>query len=149
MTARDLRDARRVTELTDAQIEAIVADAMASEASHARSEAAPPSGAIVWWRAQMRARREAAQLAEKPIDVVHALAIACGVGVALSLAGIAVAAVRGSFGWLKDAAAFVAPIAAPFAALDLSGPWITLSLTATLVFLVIVSIAAFFVLADE
>ena len=146
MTGREVRDVRRVnTELTDAQIEAIVAEAVAAEASHARSEAAPPSGAIVWWRAQMRARREAAQLAEKPIDVVHALAIACGVGVALSLAGIAVAAVRGSFGWLKDAAAFVTP----FAALDLGGPWMTLSLSATLVFLVIVSIDAVFVLADE
>ena len=45
------------TELSDAQIEAIVAEAIAVEASASRSETAPPSSAIVWWRAQMRARR--------------------------------------------------------------------------------------------
>lgn len=139
----------RSAELTDAQIEAIVAEAMAAEASSARSEATPPAGAIVWWRAQMRARREAALLAEKPIAVVHALAIACGVGVALSLAGIVISALRGSFDWLKDAAALMASFAAPLAGFDFSGRWITLSMTATFVFLVIVSIAAVFVLADE
>jgi hypothetical protein len=92
----DVQDAQ----LTDAQIEAIVADAIAAEASVARSEATPPSGAIVWWRAQMRARQEAAQLADKPIAIVHALAIACGAGLALSLLGVVIAAVRGSFDWL-------------------------------------------------
>ena len=64
------------TQPTDAEIEAIVADAIAREAALAGSEAQPPSSAIVWWRAQLRARREAAALAEKPITVVHALAIA-------------------------------------------------------------------------
>ena len=147
--ARGAERGARGAELTDAQIERIVAEAMAAEASSARAEAAPPSGAIVWWRAQMRARREAARLAERPIAIVHALAIACGVGVAFSLAGIVIAAVRGSFDWLKDAAALVASFAAPLTAFDLGGRWVTLSLTATLVFLVIVSIAAVFVLADE
>ena len=65
-------------EPTDADIEAIVAEAIAAEASLARTEAAPPSSAIVWWRAQMRARQEAARAADRPITIVHALAIACG-----------------------------------------------------------------------
>jgi hypothetical protein len=134
--------------LTDAQIEAIVADAIAAEASAARTEATPPSGAIVWWRAQMRARQEAAQLADKPIAIVHAVAIACGVGLALSLLGIVIAAVRGSVNWLKDAATFYTSLAAPLAGFDFGG-LMTLSMTATLLLLVIVSVAAVFVLGDE
>jgi len=135
-------------ELTDAQIEAIVADAIAAEASTARSEAAPPSGAIVWWRAQMRARREAAQLADKPIAIVHALAVACGAGVALALLGILIATVRGSLGWFGDAYHGAASAVTALASIELSR-WITLSLTAMIVSLVIVSIAAVFVLGDE
>ena len=72
---------RDKVEPTDAEIEAIVAEAIAAEAALARTEAAPPSSAIVWWRAQMRARQEAAHAAERPIRR-HGLAIACGVGVA-------------------------------------------------------------------
>lgn len=139
----------RGAELTDAQIEAIVADAIAAEASAARTEATPPSGAIVWWRAQMRARQEAAQLADKPIAIVHALAIACGVGLALSLLGIVIAAIRGSFDWLKDASTFVTGLVTPLASFDFGGRLITLSMTATLLVLVIVSLAAVFVLGDE
>jgi hypothetical protein len=135
--------------LTDAQIEAIVADAIAAEASAAHTEATPPSGAIVWWRAQMRARQEAAQLADKPIAIVHALAVACGAGLTLSLIGIVIAAVRGSFDWLKDTSTFFAGLAAPLAGFDFGSPLVTLSMTATLLVLVIVSVATVFVLRDE
>ncbi len=138
-----------MTELTDQQIEAIVAEAIAVEASAARAEATPPSAAIVWWRAQMRARRDAAQIADRPIAIVHALAIACGAGLTLALIGIVIAAVRGSLGWLADvyggAVAFVTALTAH----DLNSRWITLPLTAMLVSVVIVSIAAVFVLRDE
>ena len=87
---------------SDAEIEAIVAEAFAAEAAMASSEAQPPSSAIVWWRAQMRARQEATRLAEKPITIVHALAIAAGVGLMLSLIGYAVAGVKGSIGWVSN-----------------------------------------------
>ena len=43
-----------------------------------------PSSAIVWWRAQMRSRREAARVATEPITVVQGLTIACGIGVLLA-----------------------------------------------------------------
>ena len=101
---------------TDAEIEAIVAEAIAAEAAMAREEAAPPSSAIVWWRAQMRARQEAAQLADRPITVVHALAIACGAGLLLSVVGYVAAGVRGSAGWLSSVYASIAAAAAPLAA---------------------------------
>jgi hypothetical protein len=136
-------------ELTDAQIEAIVADAIAAEASVARSEATPPSSAIVWWRAQMRARQEAAAAADRPITIVHGLAIACGVGLALSLIGTAVAGVKGSTGWLADVYHQTTGAIAPLAAIDLTSRWVTLPITAMLISVLVASVAAYVIFADE
>jgi hypothetical protein len=136
-------------EPTDAEIEAIVAEAIAAEASLARSEAAPPSSAIVWWRAQMRARQEAARTVERPITIVHALAIAAGAGLMLSVAGYAVAGVKGSAGWLTSVYQSLASAAAPLAALDLTSRWVMVPMTAMLISALVASIAAYFILADE
>ena len=136
-------------ELTDAEIEAIVAEAIASEAVLARTEAAPPSSAIVWWRAQMRARQEAAHAAERPITIVHGLAIAAGAGVALSLIATAIAGVRGSSGWLVGIYQSLALTAAPLASLDLTSRWVTLPLTAMLISALVATIAAYVIFADE
>jgi hypothetical protein len=134
---------------SDAEIEAIVAEAIATEAAQARREAAPPSSAIVWWRAQMRARREAAQAAGRPITIVHGLAIACFCGLALSLAGTLIAGVRGSAAWLANVYASLAGLAASLAAIDLTSRWVTLPMTAMLATIVIASIAAYVIFADE
>jgi CHASE2 domain-containing sensor protein len=143
------RNRRHEPEPTDAQIEAIVADAIAMEASSARTEAAPPSSAIVWWRAQMRARQEAARAVERPLTIVHGLAIACSAGLALSLIGTAVAGVRGSTGWLLGVYHSLASAIAPVSAIDFSSSWVMLPMTAILVSLVVASLAAVFILVDE
>ena len=128
------------TELTDEQIEAIVAAALTAESADARHEAAPPSAAIVWWRAQMRARQEAARLADKPIAVVHALAIAAGVGVMLAALGYAVGAVKGSWDW----------VAATLPSISLANPWVAVTLTTTtFLFIGIVSVAAYVAFSGE
>jgi len=132
VTALDRKD-----DLTDAQIEAIVSDAIAAEASSARREAAPPSSTIVWLRAQMRVRREAAKAVERPLTIVHAVAIACGLGLLLSIAGIAIALVKGSLG----------PVS--LATLDLTNRWIALPATAMLVSALVTSIAVYLIFADE
>jgi len=136
-------------EPTDAEIEAIVAEAIAAEAVLARSEAAPPSSAIVWWRAQMRARQEAALAASRPITIVHALAIAAGAGLMLSVIGYALAAVKGSSGWVTGVYQSLAAAAAPLAAVDLTSRWVTLPITAMLVSVLVASVAAYFIFADE
>jgi len=136
-------------EPTDAEIAAIVAEAIAAEAAQARREAAPPSSAIVWWRAQMRARQEAARAAERPITIVHGLAIACFCGLALSLAGTLIASVRGSAGWLSNFYASLTGLAASLAAVDLTSRWVTLPMTAMLATIVIASIAVYMIFADE
>jgi hypothetical protein len=136
-------------ELNDAEIEAIVAEAIAAEAACARREAAPPSSAIVWWRAQMRARQEAARAAERPIVFVHGLAIACFAGLGLSLLGTVLATVRGASGWLVDLYASLSARMPSLETLDLTSPWVTLSLMVMVATLVITSIAAFVIFADE
>jgi hypothetical protein len=134
-------------EPTDAEIEAIVAEAIAAEASLARREAAPPSSAIVWWRAQMRARQEAARAVERPITIVHALAIASGAGLMLSVAGYIVATMKGSAGWFGGVYQSLATM--PLASVDLTSRWVTLPLTAMLVSALVATVAAYFIYADE
>ena len=136
-------------EPTDAEIEAIVAEALAAEASLARTEAAPPSSAIVWWRAQMRARQEAARTVDRPITVVHALAIAAGAGLMLSVVGYAVAGVKGSAGWLAGIYQSLTSAVAPLAAVDLTSRWVMVPMTAMLISALVASVAAYFILADE
>ena len=131
---------------TDAEIEAIVAEAIAAEALLAQGEAQPPSSAIVWWRAQMRARQEAAHLAEQPITIVHALSIAAGIGLLLSVVGYALAGVKGSLAWIT---ATGQALAASVPAVDLTSRWISLTLTAGLISLVVASVAAVIIFADE
>src|SRR5262249_31717478 len=44
-----------------------------------------PSAGLVWWRAELRAPREALRAAERPVTVVHAFAGAAAVGVLLAV----------------------------------------------------------------
>jgi hypothetical protein len=135
-------------EPTDAEIEAIVSEAIAAEAAMARTEAAPPSSAIVWWRAQMRARQEAARIADRPITIVHGLAIASGAGLLMGLLGYATGGLKGSFAWLAATYQSVAA-GAPLTAIDLTSRWVTLPMTAMLVSVLVASVAAYVILADE
>jgi hypothetical protein len=97
----------------------------------------------------MRARQEAARSANRPITVIHALAIACFAGLALSLIETVVAGVRGSAGWLSNVYNSLAALAAPLVSLDLASRWVVLPMTAMAATIVIASIAAYFIFADE
>jgi hypothetical protein len=57
------------------------------EFDHATAAARVPTPEIVWWRAQMRAREEAARKAARPILFTQALAIAALIGLLVSVAG--------------------------------------------------------------
>jgi hypothetical protein len=136
---------RREPELTDAEIEAIVAGAIAAEASSAHREATPPSSAIVWWRAQMRARQEAARAVERPMTIAHGLAIACGVGLLLSAVSGVVRGASGSSAWLTGLYQSLAT--GPLASIDLTSRWVTLPLTAMLISALVASVAAYVIFA--
>lgn len=61
------------------------ASALLDEHDSAWSEARVPASAVVWWRAQVRAREEAARAAARPIAFVQGVAASCAVWVAVSL----------------------------------------------------------------
>jgi hypothetical protein len=62
-----------------------VVRAVRAERDAACHEARPPSAALVWWRASMRARAEAARVAEQPLSVARGVAGACAIGVVCAL----------------------------------------------------------------
>ena len=53
-----------------------------------------PRAELVWWRAERRAREEAARAAARPIALAHLVAVACAGAASLMLIG-------GVFGWLR------------------------------------------------
>jgi hypothetical protein len=66
---------------------AALADEIRQEFDATRRQARVPTPEIVWWRAQMRARQEAARQAARPILFSQALAVAALVGLLVSVIG--------------------------------------------------------------
>jgi hypothetical protein len=64
---------------------AVAAAALLDEHDHSWSEARVPSAAVVWWRAQLSGREEAARAAARPIGFVQGVAASCAVWIAVSL----------------------------------------------------------------
>lgn len=60
---------------------AAIAGALGGSLGELRSSAPVPDASQIWWRAQVRARREAVQAAGRPISAVQAIACACAMGV--------------------------------------------------------------------
>jgi len=61
---------------------AAVAAALEADREDLRARAAVPEAGRVWWRAQLRARREAAKVAGRPITAAQILALASAAGLA-------------------------------------------------------------------
>ena len=59
---------------------AAVAGAIDRAREEMRETVAVPDSGSVWWRAQLRARREAARNAGRPITAVQVIALACAMG---------------------------------------------------------------------
>ena len=64
-----------------------LADQIRREFGDAQKHTRVPSPEIVWWRAQMRAREEAARTAARPSVFSQALALAALIGLLVSLTG--------------------------------------------------------------
>jgi|SRR5262249_25455973 hypothetical protein len=65
----------------------LVASALHEERDAEVLNAAVPSAGLVWWRAELRARRDAVRVAERPMKLVHSLAAASAAGVGVALVG--------------------------------------------------------------
>ena len=102
---------------------AAIAGAFFEDRDCAQAEAVVPSSSAVWWRAQIRAREEAARVAARPLLIFQALATVVVAIVAIVLAPTASNWIRGSltafgaaefwtlprdlnFSWILSAAAY-------------------------------------------
>jgi hypothetical protein len=79
-----------------------VAAAMQEEHSLACQQAHVPSAGLVWWRAELRARQEAARKAARPMTLVQGVAAACGLAALLTVASLLSPWVRSQFAGLID-----------------------------------------------
>ena len=81
-------------------------------------EAHVPSSAIVWWRAQMRSRREAAEQVTQPITVIQGLAAACLAGLLVAAAGYYNPAFERALAWAISTAGSLTASGSPSIALE-------------------------------
>jgi hypothetical protein len=65
----------------------VLAERIRREFEQTQMHARVPTAEIVWWRAQMRAREEAARKAARPMLFTQALALAALIGLLVSIAG--------------------------------------------------------------
>ena len=79
--------------------------AISEDREAAWEEAAVPAASVVWWRAQIRAREEAARAAARPIAIAQAVAVSSLVAAALALVPFA-------WPWVIRASAAVADVGA-------------------------------------
>lgn len=121
----------------------VVAAPLVADRAVASAEADPPSSAIVWWRAQARARQEAARAASQPITIVHALAIACGAGL---LAAGATVWLRG---WSGSIGTFMAAVNAIIVAVSTLDTRWTMLLIAVAAWMLLAPIAAYLALRED
>jgi len=128
---------------------AVVAVALARDAQDLRHASTPPSSAIVWWRAQMRARQEAARAADRPITIVQAIAIACAAGLFLGLAGSIVAMLRGSTGWFDAFTVPAARIGTLLTTIDFTSRWVLYSAALVVLSLIVAPVAIYAILQEE
>jgi hypothetical protein len=119
------------------------------EREGALQEASVPSSGLVWWRAQLRARQEAARAAERPIAFVEGLAVACGLGIAFAVLGLASPWVREWAVWSVDVLARAVPGRPEVATFTGAMQGSTLWLVAIAAWLVIAPLAIYFTVADD
>ena len=111
-----------------------------------------PSSAVMWWRLQMRARREATVRAFQPIAVVQAITLACAVGVLAAVIGQVVPEASRVVAWLRalgNSAAAAGAASVPSTAAHLLSPGgIALGLAGAL-FLIVTPVAIYLALSDR
>jgi hypothetical protein len=115
----------------------------------AERQAHIPSSAVVWWRAQMRARREAVDAATRPIAVTQGVAVACAAGLA---AGVATLSEAGLRAWLERSVTVLAslnPGTIDLAGLQALAPTGTLPLLVLGLLAVVAPMAIYLAVADE
>ena len=116
------------------------------------NDAPVPSSSSVWWRLQLRARRETAELAMRPITAAQGLALAGAAGLLGALFATfapRTARLASWLGVLGDGAASALAASLPSASAQLLSPGaLALGMTAALL-LVVVPVAVYLALSDR
>ena len=121
---------------------ASVAVALQDDYASASQSVRIPSAGLVWWRTELRARREAVRKAERPITWVQAFGGACATGVLLALLGRILPWFQQSMSGLIDSTD--SPM------IDIiTQNHLLLSLTLGVFLLVLASVAIYFALSDK
>jgi hypothetical protein len=81
-----------------------IASAMDDARDEMRQTMLPESGRV-WWLAQVRARREAAEAAGRPMTAAHVIAFACAVGLLGACFGATSTRFQSALGWIGSSAA--------------------------------------------
>jgi hypothetical protein len=127
-----------------------VASAVLEVRANEPTEARIPSSAVMWWRAQMRARQEAAREAARPITVAQVVASAAAIVLMMIVLGTLSPWLMESLGgWLAAASrgdgAYVAAMQAPSL---MTAGWVVPALMIG-VWLVLAPVAIYFAVADD
>lgn len=86
--------------------------AISEERDAAWEDTAVPPSSVVWWRAQIRAREEAARTANRPIALAQGAALVCLLIAAFALTPFALHWARLTVATFVDVAAWISPRAA-------------------------------------
>ena len=117
---------------------------------HALVQEAPvPSSAIVWWRAQRRSRRQAAEHAAQPISFVQGITFACIAGLLATALGLFVPTFRRSLALVADAAGFWSGLSLPAPADALADPLALATAAAVALCALALPIALYFTLRED
>ena len=125
-----------------------IAGAFFEDRDCARAEAVVPASSAVWWRAQIRAREEAARIAARPLLIVQAVATIVAAMVAIALAPAASTWVRGSLAALGAAEFWALPRDVSFSWILSAAAYTTLPLIAVGVWVVLAPVVVYLAL-DE
>ena len=112
-------------------------------------EATVPSSAIVWWRAQMRSRREAAERAVQPISFVQGIALACAAGLLATALGIFVPTFRRSLAWMAHALTSFSGVSVPVVVDPLGSPIVLAGIAALGLCALVLPVALYFTLRED
>lgn len=127
---------------------ATVARSLREDASGMRLDTAPPAAAVVWWRAQLRARQESALAADRPISIAQSLAMASGAGLLLGVLGWMITWARGSMLWKGIDVETARYATTGLSRIDLTNPWVLVPVVLAAV-MAIAAPVALYALGDE
>lgn len=124
---------------------ALVASALLEDRGEAVRDAAVPPSGQVWWRMQMRARREEQLAAGRTVSAAQAVVLVCASSVALATLGAGV--LPGWGAWIARSASALPARLLELSSLPVSGIWIAALAGAAI--LLLAPVAVWFAITEE